>query len=54
MFFKNIFNTGWEFASKPSERPTRTANAVMLKSTFLSTVKSAIIQKFLIMEPPEK
>ena len=32
----------------------RVANAVTLKSTFLSTVKSAIIQKYLIMEPPEK
>ena len=30
------------------------ANAVTLKSTFLSTVKSAIIQKYLIREPPEK
>ena len=32
----------------------RVANAVTLKSTFLSTVKSTIIQKYLIMEPPEK
>ena len=32
----------------------RVANAVTLKSTFLSTVKSAIIQKYLIMEPTEK
>ena len=32
----------------------RVANAVTLKNTFLSTVKSAIIQKYLIMEPPEK
>ena len=30
------------------------ANAETLKSTFLSTIKSAIIQKYLIMEPPEK
>ena len=30
------------------------ANAVTPQKYFLSTVKSAIIQKYLIMEPPEK
>ena len=35
--------TKWEFASKPSAQ-----------KYFLSTVKSAIIQKYLIMEPQEK
>ena len=32
----------------------REANAVTLKSTFSLPKKSAIIQKYLIMEPPEK
>ena len=42
-----------EFASKPSERPTR-SYCCDAQKYFLCTVKSAIIQKYLIMEPPEK
>ena len=43
----------WEFASKPSERPTR-SYCCDAQKYFLFTLKSAIIQKYLIMEPPEK
>ena len=42
--------TRWEFASKPSERPTQSKYCDAQKH-FLSTVKSPIIQKYLIMEP---
>ena len=45
--------TRWEFASKPSERPTHSLCCDVQKY-LLSTVTSAIIQKYLIMEPPEK
>ena len=43
----------WKFASKPSERPTR-SYCCDAQKYFSSTVKSAIIQKYLILEPPEK
>ena len=48
-----LITTRWEFASKPSERPMH-SKCCDAQKYFLSTVKSAIIQKHLIMEPPEK
>ena len=45
--------TRWEFANKPNERPTH-SQCCDAQKYFLSTIKSAIIQKYLIMEPPEK
>ena len=48
-----VTSTRWEFSSKPSERPTH-CQCCDAQKYFLSTVKSAIIQKYLIMEPPEK
>ena len=48
-----VAQTRWEFACKPSERSTR-SYCCDAQKYFLCTVKSAIIQKYLIMEPPEK
>ena len=54
--FSNIIErneTRWEFASKPSERPTL-ANAVTLKSTFRLPWNQQLLKKYFILEPPEK
>ena len=52
-FDQNRPKTIWEFAIKPSERPTN-SYCCDAQKYFLSTVKLAITQKYLIMEPPEK